>query len=313
MNNKENHNVAYDKSESTHADKAIYNNEEKPRAFKICTAVSAMVLSIVTCVCFGWFFNIESMYFKHSPVIYIFTVTVIALAFFSAMACVLAKKPLMPPTGKAANWINYFTALELLYFLIMCIIEKNYAIAALTLLPILYFSGILKKIIAVHTLLGAGTSAWCAAIIIKTYFSYDIAVNSPFKLICQFGLAFSMLLTVSELKFDLDAGNSKIYMFLASLALCINLAALCAQIALCAKGMNEIAIYSIPACAMTIYSSKIFLAHSYRKKEDIGITPSDSENQMQISDTTDTITDVSINDVQKAKIQKGQSKDEIVG
>lgn len=311
MKNTENLAGANNTENYMRSDSSIYNKEEKTRGFKICAAICAIILSIVTCICFGWYFNTESMYFVHSPIIYVFVAIICAISILVAAICIFSGKHLVPPTGKASKWINYFTALELLYLLIVCVIEKKYGIAAMTLFPIIYFIGVFAKSTVFRTLLGFCTSLWCAVIIVNTYFSYDIPVNSPFKLICQFGLAFSMLLIVSEIRFDLDAGSPKIYMLLACLSFCINLAAVCAQIALHVKGTHETSIYFVPACAMAIYSSKIFLARIYHHNVNRGDTSDINDQEPPVSNgsiNTDTASEAP----QKTEDQKGLNTDEIV-
>lgn len=311
MNNKE----TFTETRGTEPEKPpvtrIYNKEEKNYGFKICTAIFAIVLSVITCICFGGFFDTESMYFVHSPIVYVFTAVICSIVVSSAAICVFSKKRLAPPAGKASSWINYFTALELLYLLIICIIRKNYGVAAVTLLPVIYFTGVFAKSITAKTLLGFGASLWCAVIIVNTYFSYDVAVNSPFKLICQFGLALSMLLIVSEIRFDLNAGNSKIYMLLACLSFCINLSAVCAQISLHAKGTHEASIYFAPACAMAIYSSKIFLAHIPHHFKSTNNT-SKGDNIGQLSPDSSISSEDLNTDTQQTEEQKGHNTDEIV-
>ncbi len=236
----------------------IYNKEG---IFKICLGTISVILAVFTCIFFGKGFDIESMYFKKASSSYILG-GVVALAMAAAIAfSIISKAQLSPTKRKGATLMQYLSALTLFLFFLQSIIDKNVWLIILSLIAVAYFIGLFNKRIVANTILGISTVLFYGATIAQTYFDYSIAVNSPYKILCQFGMAISMLLIVGELKFDLGSGNFGAYKLISTSTFILNVSASAASIALVISGARNINYCFIPCVAMAIYSAKIFFAH----------------------------------------------------
>lgn len=246
----------------------IYN---KGRKFKLLTALCAIALSAICSVCFALFFDTDYMYFSSSPLIYVFY-GLIAATFVAATVFILVSKERIAPSRRRASaWFGWLAGLELLHLLTVLIIQKNWLLTILIVTAIIYLIGICSKNDVFNTLLGTVTVICCVCMIATTYFSNDIPINSPLKVMCQLGIALFMLLVLCELRFDLGGGKPRIYMLISCMTFCINLCAVVANAVLAFRGMDEISVYSVPACAIVIYSAKMFLAHAPQNPDTVSV------------------------------------------
>ncbi len=233
----------------------IYN---KVGIFKICAAALAAILAVVSGVFFSLNFDVESMYFKNSNAAYIFGGITAAIIIAAIILAIFPKQQIEPKKCRAATLLQYLSALVLLCLFLQSIVSKSLLLVVFTLIAITYFLGLFNRRMIANTILGIGAVIFCATCIIQTYFDYSIAVNSPYKLLCQFGMAISTLLIASELRFELDDGKSGAYKLLSCLTFALNLAASIASITLIIRGAEGIHYCFIPCLTMTIYSAKIF-------------------------------------------------------
>lgn len=287
----------------------IYNNV---RFFKIFTALSALALSLSGGFAFAFDFDISSMYLGTSPLTYVFyaiiILTVAALALFSIIS---SKGCIYPNTYRAGTWLGAYAAVDLISFLVIIskdfiifpvagatstseavlAVSKGLLIIAVCLVTMIYFTGYFKKALITNTVLGVFAVLWCTVIIAMTYLDNGVAINSPYELICQFGLAFAMLFIICELRFSLGSEKYGMYKFTGGVTFCLNLLACVASMILAAKGLYELPLYSLPASAMTIYSAKIFFA----RKSPLN-SASDSDKEFSIIESSDIYEDSSIPD-----------------
>ncbi len=235
----------------------IYNKEG---FFKICLACISALLAVFTGIFFGTDFDIESMYFKNASSSYILGGVVAIAVVAIAVLSIISKAKLSPAKRKGTTLLQYLAALTLLAFFTRSIIAKSFWLVIFSLIAIAYFIGLFNKRIITNTVLGIGAVLFYGAAIAQTYFDYSIAVNSPYKLLCQFGMALSMLLIAGELRFELDGGKPSIYKLVAGLTFILNTAASAASISLILSGASNVNYCFIPCAAMAIYSAKIFFA-----------------------------------------------------
>lgn len=271
-------------SENT-AHSPIYN---KGRKFKLLTALCAILLSAVCSVCFALLFDTDYMYFASSPLVWVYY-GLIAATFVAATVFILVSKERIAPSRRRASaWFGWLAGLELLHLLIVLIIQRSWLTALLLVAAIIYIVGVCSKNHALNTLLGIMTVIFCVSIIAMTYFSNDIPVNSPFKVLCQLGIALFMLLVLCELRFDLGGGKPRIYMLVSCMTFCVNLCAVAANAVLTFREIGEISIYSVPACAIVIYLAKLFFAHAPQNTDtvDEGSKIADAEAPEQINEST---------------------------
>lgn len=258
------------KSRSGHVNYHVYNNV---RFFKIFTAVSATALSAICAVMFAVFFDRTDMYFTVYPLNYVLLASAALVCVLTAIFSVKSIEPCYPSTRRASSWLGFFAGLEAVHLALFFILkEKSILLTVLTLLAILFFIGLFSKNITAHTLLGVCTVLFCILIIAKTYFSTDMPINSPFKLLFQMACAASMLLITSELRFSLGTGKHKLYKFFASIAFCLNLAATVSGIVLSFAGTaTDISLYTFSSSALTLYSARFFLSHTAQEHRADGI------------------------------------------
>lgn len=245
---------------SNHHSGHIYNNV---RFFKIFTAVSAVVLSAVCAVLFALFFDRSEMYFTRLSAGYVLLATALLVCVLTAVLSATSKEQCRPSTRRASVWLGFFAGLEAVHLAVFFAFKaKSVPLTLLTLLAIIFFIGVFSKNITARTILGIATVVWCVAIIANTYFSNDIPINSPFKLLFQTATAVSMLLITSELRFMLGTGKQKMYKFFASVSFCLNLAAAASGIVLSFGDLAaDISLYAFSSCALTLYSARFFMTH----------------------------------------------------
>lgn len=235
----------------------IYNKEG---IFKTCLAVISAILAIFTGIFFGIGFNAEDMYFEKVYAGYIFGGVVAAIVAATIALLFISKAQLSPTRSRGTTVLQYISAVILFLFFLQSIISKSFWLVILSLIAIAYFLGLFYKHVIANTVLGIGSVLFLAATVAQTYFDYSIAVNSPYKLLCQFGMAISMLLIASELKLELGSGNTRLYKMISALTFILNVSASAASIALVISSATKINYYFIPCAAMTVYSTKIFFA-----------------------------------------------------
>ena len=297
----------------------IYN---KGRKFKTFTVLCAVLLSVFCGICFNLIFNIEDMYFTNSPLVYVFCGLLAATVISALIFVFVSNERLTPSRRRASAWFGWLAGLEMLHLLIILASEKNWLPTLLTVAAIVYFIGACHKNTVTHTLLGILTVGFCVAMIAKTYFANDIPVNSPFKLLCQFGIALFMLLVTCELRFDLDGGKPRAYMLASCLTFCINLCAVAANLALTLRGMDEISVHSVPACAIVIYSAKFLLLRPHNEStsednEDATAQSASEDNEditiQSASEDNDNAAAQIIDPTEEDHDEKGQPTDENIG
>ena len=248
----------------------IYNKEG---IFKLCLACISAVIAIFTGILFGTGFDTETLYFENTSASCVFggvmATAVVAIIVFS----VILKAQISPAKRKATSLLQYLGAIVLFLFFLQSIIDKNLWLIIFSLIATAYFIGLSGKHYIANTLLGIGTVLFYGATIAQTYLDYSIAVNSPYKLLCHFGMAISMLLIASELKFDLGGGRQAAYSLISGLTFALNASASAASIALVLSGAKNINYFLIPCAAMAIYSAKIFFAQPIADAQDTDINP----------------------------------------
>lgn len=255
----------------------IYNNVV---FFKIFTAISALVLSLAGGAAFIFDFDISNMYFSYSPLTYVFFASVVCvIAAIGILSAISSKGRIYPNTYRAGTWLGAYAAIDLISFLVLIITDfiirpikaspaadiagiifKGILLICICLLSMVYFVGQFKKSPVANTVLGIIAAAWCVSAIGITYFDGKVAINSPYEIICQFGLAFALLFIICELRFSLGSEKYGMYKFFGGISFCLNLLACVASMILALKGLVELPLYSVPASAMAIYSAKIFFA-----------------------------------------------------
>ena len=235
----------------------IYNKEG---IFKICLAAISVFFAVFTGTFFGIGFDIETMYFENAFGAYILGgAMAIAVAAIIVLSIASKAKP-VPAKRKGTTLLQYLGGIALFLLFLQSIIDRNFWLVIFSLVAIAYFIGLFNKRIVANTALGIGAVLFYGATIAQTYFDYSIAVNSPYKLLCQFGMAVSMLLIAGELKFDLDGGNHGTYKLISAITFILNISATAASIALVISGAKNTNYCFIPCAAMAIYSAKIFFA-----------------------------------------------------
>lgn len=235
----------------------IYN---KVGIFKICCAALVLALAVTSGILFGAGFDSNAMYFSSPATTYIFGGITAAVIIAAVILAILSKGQIEPRRCRATTLLQYVAALVLFCLFLQSVMSKKLLLTAFSLIAIAYFLGLSNKRIILNTLLGIGAVIFCGVAITQTYFDYGIPVNSPYKLLCQFGMAVSMLLIVSELRFELGGGRSGLYKLFSCIALTLNLSASVASIVLLAGGAQDIHYCFIPCLSIAIYSSKIFFA-----------------------------------------------------
>ncbi len=235
----------------------IYNKEG---IFKICAACISALLAIFAGIFFGICFDIETMYFKNASSSYILGGAVVIAVAAIAVFSIILKANLSPTRRKSTTLMQYLAALTLFLFFMQSIIVRNFWLVIFSLISIAYFLGLFNKRLVANTILGIGAVLFYGAAIANTYFDYSIAVNSPYKLLCQFGMAVSMLLIACELKFELGGGKPSMYNLISGLTFILNTSVSAASISLILAGARNVNYCFIPCAAMAIYSAKIFFA-----------------------------------------------------
>lgn len=235
----------------------IYNKEG---IFKICLGVISLILAVFIGIFFGTSFNSKDMYFETTSGLYILGGGIAAaIAAVVVLSLILTVK-LAPTKRKTTTLLQYFGGVTLFLLFLQSIIDKNFWIVVFSLIAIAYFIGLFNKHYIANTVFGVGAVLFYGAAIAQTYFDYSIAVNSPYKLLCQIGMAISMLLIASELKFDLGGGNPGAYKLTSALTFILNISASTASLTLIASDSRNIIYCLTPCAAMAIYSAKIFFA-----------------------------------------------------
>ena len=258
----------------------IYNKE----AFlKIFTLISTCILAVMAWVCFRFYFDAGSMYLAPHPVVYIFYGLIALTVITSLILCIISRDSAIPQKNKI---IGYPACGCMLAIAISAMLDGKLLIFILALSTAAFFADVFKKSIIGHTLLGFVGVAWCITTIAQTYFSNDIPINSPIKLICQIGIALGMLTITSDIRIFLGAGRLKIHKFLSCLTCYINFSAVCAMLAIgSSKIPDAFGNYFLPALALALYSVWIFSASSTTIK-DTADSPVD-EQTAPIQDLTD--------------------------
>ncbi len=237
----------------------IYNKEG---IFKLCLACISALLAAFTGIFFGFDFDVESMYFRSASSSYILgAVMTIAVAGMAVLSIIL-KANLSPVRRKGTTLLQYLSAITLFLLFLQSIMDRSIWLVIFSLIAIAYFIGLFNRHYAANTALGIGAVLFCGVCIAQTYFDYSIAVNSPYKLLCQLGMAISMLLIANELRFDLDGGKPASYRLVSALTFILNISAVAAGIALVILDAKNINYCFIPCAVMAIYSARIFFARS---------------------------------------------------
>ena len=235
----------------------IYNKEG---IFKICLAAISVILAAFTGAFFGIVFDIETMYFENVFGAYILGGAVAIAVTAIIVLSITLKAKAAPAKHKGTTLLQYLGSIALFLLFLQCIIDTNVWLVIFSLIAIAYFIGLFNKHYIANTVLGIGAVLFYGAAIAQTYFDYSIAVNSPYKLLCQFGMALSMLLIVSEIKFELGGRNSVTYNLISTITFILNISATAASVALVISGAQNTNHCFIPCAAMAIYSAKIFFA-----------------------------------------------------
>ena len=235
----------------------IYNKEG---IFKICLAAISATFAVFTGIFFSMSFDIETMYFENASGAYILGGAVAICIAITTLISVILKAKLAPARCKCATILQYLSGITLFLLFLQSVIDNNLWLVIFSFVATAYFIGLFNKHHIVNTVLGIGACIFLATTIAQTYFDYSISVNSPYKLLCQFGIAISMLLIAGELKFDLGGGNPAMYKLVCALTFILNTSATAGSVALAISGAQNINYCFIPCVAMTIYSAKIFFA-----------------------------------------------------
>ncbi len=262
----------------------IYNKEGN---FKICLTAISVIIAVFTGVFFATAFDTESMYFKNASHSYILCGAVAAAAILAIVLSIASRSKLSPVKRRGTTFLQYFSAIILFLFFLQSIISKSFWLVIFSMIAIAYLLGLFYKHVIANTVLGIGSVLFFAATIAQTYFDYSIAVNSPYKLLCQFGMAISMFLIVNELRFELGDKKPRAYKTFSALTFILNVSASAASVTLVMLDTAKINYYFIPCAAMAIYSAKIFFA--------LPTTATESQNTDTTPDEKGTDTDEIVN------------------
>jgi len=258
----------------------VYNNVT---FFKVFTAVCALLLAAMTAICFITCFGKHGVYLELSPIVYVWCGLIALTVISTLILCIISRDQIVPTRNTVRCGAFVFVAGTV----ISTAQDKNWLLFALAILAMLYFTEVLKNHLVAHTFVGFASVAWCVAIIAQTYFNYDMPVNAPYKLLCQFGVALGMILILSNMRFALDAGKTGIYKFFCCLTLCINLSAIVAGVIITVKkpGAVDLTTYVLPALAFTAYALQIFPARPKTDEENEDTIPAnDAEEQISESE-----------------------------
>ncbi len=287
------------------------------RIFKIFTAVSGIVTALIGGILFALFFDSDSMYFKHNFPIHIIGALIFATVITAAVLCVVLKQEFTVQERRSKSMIEWFSALELLtlcisfFFSFIAVpisssdifepkqlfIEmlKGVMILAVTVCTVLYASGLFRRSTAANVFFGICSVVFCIIVIAITYLDYSTPINSPYEIICQFGVAFGMLMIVSELRIYLGGGKQGRYKFLSCMTFCINLLASTACIFIDSADTSGASyeIYIIPAVFFSLYSLRFFFIRAQKTSDTDTETPDThavegSEQENNPDERTDT-------------------------
>ena len=269
----------------------IYN---KVGIFKFCIAALTFILAVVSGIFFGTSFDTKSMYFTSAPAPYIFGGVIAAAIIAAIILSTLSKEQIAPSKRGAATFLQYIAGLVLFCLFLQSIMSKSLWLVTFSLIAIAYFLGVFNKRIVANTFLGIGAVVFFGVAIAQTYFDYGIAVNSPYKLLCQFSMALAMYFIVSELRLELDPklshSRAVMYKLVSCVTLALNFSASVASILLLIKGADGIHYCFIPCLSMTLYSSKIFFARPVTVAE-----AQDPDTPTENTDEKGTDTDENVN------------------
>ncbi len=299
----------------------IYNNVRK---FKIFVAVSSVVMAILSGIIFGFYFDVNVSYFTGNVVGIVFFAVVISIAILSAIFASSPKSNCTPSERHAPRWLGVFAGLELLHLTVSFAVNRHWLLAMFSAFAIIFFISVANDNLPLNVFLGTITVLWGVVIVGYTYSDYAMAINSPFKLLCQFAIIFGVLLVICEMKFKLDKHSPKWYKFIASISFCLNLSATVANLAvslndaLNSSGKFELSVYCFSVCGLAIYSAKFFFALPMCKKcsetynnEDKQITATDfNGNTSQSTETNGEISEESENAQADTNNAKGERPDE---
>ena len=218
--------------------KDIFKSPRALRVYGICALVLSALCIIFRTVGIMFFFDSDIGYFQRGSIVGILAVLLPAIGVIAALI-ICAIPNTCPPVGEARNTraVRLAAVLPAIGFggyAVSYIIRLLEYMTIVPSVPVTYWLLLLSTVLsavffallafrknngnALFVITGVAVVVWMVLSLAEAYFDVYVQMNSPLKIGFQFATLSAVLLTVNELRTDLDVKRPRFHLFSATVA-----------------------------------------------------------------------------------------------